>query len=269
MFLAIPLYDDTPRRRVPIVTYGLIGACVLVFLWQAGLSPAAGNEAALSLGMVPAVLFGHAELPRELQIVPPWATTVTCMFLHESWLHLGGNMLYLWIFGKGVESALGAPRYVALYLLCGVIAALTQASVAPGSTVPMIGASGAIAGVLGAYLVLYPRSNVVVFIWIIILVRLLTVPAVILLGLWFLLQLLSAGAASADQAGVAFWAHVGGFIAGMALVLVLRRRGVAMLQPRRTASFQIARPRDASPDFGRGSVPDAGRSRQRGRSPRG
>lgn len=267
--LAIPLYDDTPRLRVPVVTYGLIGACAVVFLWQSGLSPEAGNAAALSFGMVPAVLFGHAELPRALQIVPAWATTITCMFLHESWLHLGGNMLYLWIFGKGVESALGAPRYIALYLLCGVIAALTQASVSPASTVPMIGASGAIAGVLGAYLVLYPRSNVVVFIWVIILVRLLTVPAVILLGIWFLLQLLSASAAAADEAGVAFWAHVGGFIAGMALVLVLRRHDVAMLQPRRTISFQVGRPRDARTGFGRGSVPTAGRSLPRNRGPWG
>jgi len=261
--LAIPLYDDTPRLRPPIVTSGLIGVCVVMFLWQAGLSPEAGDAAALSLGMVPAVLFGYAHLPPSLQIVPAWLTPFTCMFLHEGWLHLGGNMLYLWIFGKGVESALGAVRYAALYLLCGVIAALTQALMSPQSTVPMIGASGAIAGALGAYLVIYPRGNVVVFVWIIILVRLLTVPAVILLGLWFLIQLLSASAAPAGEAGVAFWAHVGGFLAGIVLVLVLRRRDVAMLQPPRTASFQIARPREARARFGRGSVPNAGRSSRR------
>lgn len=261
--LAIPLYDDTLRLRPPIVTAGLIGACVVMYLWQSSLGPRADAAIALSLGMVPAVLFGHAQLPPALQLVPAWLTPVTCMFLHGGWLHLGGNMLYLWIFGRGVESALGAGRYIALYLLCGVIAALTQAFVSPTSTVPMIGASGAIAGVLGAYLILYPRSNVVVFLWIIILVRLLTVPAVILLGLWFLLQLLSASAVSAGEAGVAFWAHVGGFLAGILLVLLLHRRDVAMLQPSRTASFQIARPRDARTRFGRGSVPSAGRPRRR------
>jgi membrane associated rhomboid family serine protease len=259
--LAIPLYDDTPRTQLPIVTVALIGACVAVFLWQSGLTPRAANNAAFSYGMVPAVLFGHADLPRRLQTVPGWATLVTSMFLHGGWLHLGGNMLYLWIFGRGVETALGPVRYLGLYLICGVAAALTQAFMNPASDVPMIGASGAIAGVLGAYLILYPRSNVVVFIWIIIIVRLLSVPAVILLGLWFLLQLTSATAATADEPGVAFWAHVGGFIAGMALVLVLRRRGVRMWQPSRSASFQMARPR-----LGRGSVPSAGRRSGR-RSP--
>src|SRR5258708_15131850 len=187
--LAIPLYDDNPQTRTPIVTVALISACAAVFLWQVGLSPRAANNAALSFGMIPPVVFGKAALPRQLQIVPAWTTLFTSMFLHGGWLHIGGNMLYLWIFGKGVESALGPVRYLSLYLVCGVIAALTQAFVDPTSEVPMIGASGAIAGVLGAYLILHPRSNVVVFIWIIIIIRLLTVPAVILLGLWFLLQL--------------------------------------------------------------------------------
>jgi len=257
--LAIPLYDDNPQTRIPVITIALIGACAAVFLWQEGLAPRAANNAALSFGMVPAVLFGEAALPRSLQIVPAWATVFTSMFLHGGWLHIVGNMLYLWIFGKGVESALGSARYLALYLICGVIAALTQAFVDPTSQVPMIGASGAIAGVLGAYLILHPRSNVVVFIWIIIIVRLLTVPAVILLGLWFLLQLVSAASASAGEPGVAFYAHIGGFIAGMALVMVLRQRHVQVFQPARSWSFQMAHPRDARARFGRGSVPKAGR----------
>lgn len=256
--LAIPLYDDTPRIRLPVTTIALMSVCVAIFLWQMGLNPRASHNAAFSYGMVPSVLFGHAQLPRSLQIVPGWATLLTSMFLHGSWLHIAGNMLYLWIFGRGVETALGPVRYLALYLICGVAAALTQASFDPSSGVPMIGASGAIAGILGAYLILYPRSNVVVFIWIIIIVRLLTVPAVILLGLWFLLQLISATSAAPGEPGVAFWAHVGGFIAGMALVLVLRRRGVRMWQPSRSTSFQMARPR-----LGRGSVPSAGRRSER------
>ena len=260
--LAIPLYDDNPQTRPPVVTMALIGACTAVFLWQAGLTPRAANSVALSYGMVPSVLFGQAALPHQLQKVPAWATLVTSMFLHGGWLHLAGNMLYLWIFGKGVESALGPARYLLIYLICGVIAALTQAAVDPTSEVPMIGASGAIAGVLGAYLILHPRSNVVVFIWIIIIVRLLTVPAVILLGLWFLLQLLSAASASPGEPGVAFYAHIGGFIAGMALVMILRPRNVRIFQPARTWSFQVARPRGARGRFGRGSVPSVGRRRQ-------
>jgi len=259
--LAIPLYDDTPRIRVPIVTYGLISACVVVFLWQSGLTTRAATNVDYSFGMVPSVLLGEKHLPHQLQLVPSWLTLVTSMFLHGGWLHLIGNMIYLWIFGRGVESALGSGRYFVLYLVSGVVAALTQALVDPSSSVPMIGASGAIAGVLGAYLLLFPRSNVVVFIWIIILVRLVTVPAPILLGLWFLLQLMGAAAAKSGEPGVAVWAHVGGFIAGMLLLLVLHRRQMGMLQPPRTRSFQVARPRDAGRGFGRGSVPSSGRWR--------
>jgi membrane associated rhomboid family serine protease len=164
-------------------------------------------------------------------------------------------MLYLWIFGKGVESALGAPKFLVFYLLCGIAAGLTQALTDPVAEVPMIGASGAIAGTLGAYLVLYPRANVVVFVWIIIFVRLITLPAVLLLGIWFALQLVSALSMDPGEPGVAFWAHVGGFLIGMALVLVLRRRGIVLMQPRRTRSFAVAPPRRV----GAGSVPSAGR----------
>ena len=235
--MLLPLYDDNPRTAVPIVTGALNAACVGVFLWQQSLGPRGEQAADLAYGMVPAVLFGTAELPRQLQHVPPVLTLVTSMFLHGGWLHLIGNMLYLWIFGKGVESALGGPRYLVFYLLCGIAAALTQGLTDPTADVPMIGASGAIAGTLGAYLALYPRGNVVVFVWIFIFVRLIAVPAVILLGLWFLGQLLSALATDPSEPGVAFWAHVGGFIVGLLLVPFFRRPGVRMLQPRRSAAF--------------------------------
>ncbi len=245
--LILPLYDDNPPRRVPAVTYGLIALCTIVFLWQEGQGARAERAIALAYGMVPAVLFGTAELPHRLQLVPPWATLVTSMFLHGGWLHLLGNMLYLWLFGRGVESALGAGRYLVFYLLCGVAAALAQAFTDPGSELPMIGASGAIAGTLGAYLVLYPRGNVVVFVWIFIFVRLFSVPAVLLLGFWFLMQLASGLAAASGEGGVAFWAHVGGFVLGMLLVPVFRRRDVAMLQPRRSQPFAAAPPRRRGP----------------------
>ncbi len=257
--LALPLYDDNPRTRVPVITAGLIAACSVVFLWQLGLDETASEEASLTYGMVPAVLFGYAELPASLRIVPPAVTLLTSMFLHGGLLHLLGNMLYLWIFGKGVETALGASRFLVFYLLCGIAAALTQALTDPMAEVPMIGASGAIAGTLGAYLVLHPRANVVVLIWILVLVRLISVPAVLLLGIWFALQLLSALSMNPGEPGVAFWAHVGGFVVGMALVLVMRPRGVVLMQPRRTVPFAIAPRRSAGRPLGAGSVPSAGR----------
>jgi membrane associated rhomboid family serine protease len=243
----LPLYDDNPRTSVPVVTSALIAACVVVFLWQQSLGPRGEAAADLAYGMVPAVLFGAAELPRRLQHVPPILTLVTSMFLHGGWLHLIGNMLYLWIFGKGVERALGGPRYLVFYLLCGIAAALTQGLTNPLAEVPMIGASGAIAGTLGAYLVLYPRGNIVVFVWILIFVRLVAVPAVILLGLWFLGQLLSALSTDASEPGVAVWAHVGGFIVGVLLVPMFRRYGVAMLQPRRSTAFSTTSVRRRGP----------------------
>jgi membrane associated rhomboid family serine protease len=258
MFLAIPFRDDTPARQLPAATYGLVAACVVVFLWQLSLGPTGIERSAMQLGMIPAVLFGAARLPSRLALVAPPLTLVTSMFLHSGWIHLIGNMIYLFVFGKGVENALGSLRFVLFYLLCGIAAALTQALTEPAATLPMVGASGAIAGVLGAYLVLYPFGQVFVFFWIIIFFRVIAIPAILLLGFWFLMQLLSAEGAGASVGGVAVWAHVGGFIAGMILVVFMRRRGVAMLQGSRTQSFAIGSPRD--PRWrGAGSVPSAGR----------
>ena len=260
MLLAIPFRDDTPAHQPPVVTYGLVAVCTVVFLWQLSLGPSGVERSAVGLGMIPAVLFGAAHLPARLALVAPPVTLVTSMFLHSGWLHLIGNMIYLFVFGKGVESALGSLRFLVFYLLCGIVAALTQALTEPTATLPMVGASGAIAGVLGAYLVLYPFGNVFVFFWIIIIIRIVAVPAILLLGFWFLMQLLSASE-SLGVGGVAVWAHVGGFIAGMILLPFMRQRSVAMLQAPRTRSFAISNPRDAR---WRGSVPPAGRPWQRG-----
>ncbi|HUK61528.1 MAG TPA: rhomboid family intramembrane serine protease [Stellaceae bacterium] len=238
MFVALPLYDDAPHTGSELGTYGLITACGAVFLWQLG-QPDGGDEAALSFGMIPAVLFHHATLPAQLQHVAPWMTIFTSMFLHGGWAHILGNMLYLWLFGRGVEAPLGLVRFLALYFISGVAAAMTQAAIDPHSTVPMIGASGAIAGVLGAYLILHPRGNVVTLLWVIIFVRLVSVPAVILLGLWFLLQVLGA-LGSEGEPGVAVWAHVGGFITGLVLVTLLRPANVQLFHPARTQPFRLA-----------------------------
>jgi membrane associated rhomboid family serine protease len=268
VIFALPLYDDNPIRRPPIVTYGLIGMCVGAFLWQLG-QPA--RTVAFEFGMVPAVLFGYRELPYGLAIIPPWATLFTSMFLHGGWLHLGGNMLFLWIFGNNVEDLLGRARYLMLYLGSGVAAALAQAVSAEHSPIPMIGASGAIAGVLGAYLMTYPRANVHVFVWIVIFFWIVTVPAWILLGLWFAMQVLSGLTAGANSPGVAFWAHIGGFATGIILFLLLRPRRIALLQPRKTPIWATAAPSAlvGRRTFHRGSVPDAGPHDPRPRGPWG
>ncbi len=257
MIFALPLYDDNPIRRPPVVTYGLIGMCVGAFLWQFGQDD---ESVAFEFGMIPAVLFGDRALPPGLAIIPPWATLFTSMFLHGGWLHLGGNMLFLWIFGNNVEDLLGRLRFLLLYLGSGVAAALLQALSAKHTQIPMIGASGAIAGVLGAYLTIYPRANVHCLVWIVVFFWVVTVPAWALLGLWFAMQLVSGVAAAADAPGVAFWAHVGGFAAGILLFLAMRPRRVRLLQPQKTPIWATAPPTALTGrrTFRRGSVPDAG-----------
>ena len=218
----IPLRDDNPVRSRPVVTIALIVLCSLVFLWQISLSPYGQQQAAYLFGLIPAVLFGNAEL--QGQWIPAGATLVTSMFLHGGWLHLLGNMLYLWIFGDNIEDRLGRGRFIAFYLLCGVVAALGQGLADPRSEVPMIGASGAISGVLGAYIVLYPRAKILVLVPLVIFITTLRVPALVVLGIWFAGQLLSSLAAeSGAGGGVAFAAHVGGFVAGLAMIRLFAR----------------------------------------------
>jgi len=218
-----PLKDDIPSRRWPIVTVGLIASCVLIFWWQASLGARAGTYAVYSYGFIPAVLLGDAELPAELAVLPPFATLFTSMFLHGGLMHLAGNMIYLWVFGNNIEDNLGHARFLVFYLLCGIAAAFAQALPDPTSEIPMIGASGAISGVLGAYLILFPHARVHVIIPFGFMF-LHTIRAGWLLGLWLVFQLLSGVFGDSSQGGVAFWAHVGGFVAGMALILVMRDR---------------------------------------------
>lgn len=226
----IPIRDENPTRTTPVVTYGLLGACTLVFLWQSSLSGRAEQAVVYALGMIPATLTGQAELPASLALVPPAATVVTSMFLHGGWLHLGGNLLYLWIFGNNVEEAMGHGRFLVFYLLCGVGAALAQVAPDPASTVPMVGASGAISGVLGAYALLHPHARVLVWVPF---GGLLYLPAVVVLGLWFVMQVLASALAGEQEGGVAFGAHIGGFLAGLALVALFKRPGVPLLDRRR------------------------------------
>ena len=219
----IPIGDDIRLRRAPVITGALLGACVVVFIWQLGLEPRQQERAVLAFGLVPALITGRAQLPPALAVIPPALTVVTSMFMHGSWAHLAGNLLYLAIFGSKVEDRLGRGRFLLFYLGCGAAAAAAQILPDPGSRTPMIGASGAISGVLGAYLVLFPRANVVVFIpFSVMFIH--HIQAVWMLGLWFFLQLLSALFGPGMGDGVAWYAHLGGFIAGAFLALPLRKR---------------------------------------------
>jgi membrane associated rhomboid family serine protease len=218
-----PIHDDNPTHRPPLVTVALIAACILIYFWQVSLGPQGGAAAVYSFGFIPALLFTDAALPPDLAVIPASATLLTSMFLHGGFMHLAGNMLFLWVFGNNIEDVCGHARFLAFYLACGVVAAFAQALPNPGSEIPMIGASGAISGVLGAYLLLFPHARVHVLIWFG-LVWLRTIPAGWLLGFWFVFQLLSGVWSDPSQPGVAFWAHIGGFVAGMALIFLFRDR---------------------------------------------
>ncbi len=227
----IPLRDDNPSTIKPLVTITFVVLCVLVFLWQFSLGPERGQQAIFALGVIPAVLLGLGELPPELAIVPPSMTTLTSMFMHGGWMHLIGNMLYLWIFGDNVEDSMGHVRFVVFYILCGLAAVFAQALPEPQSTIPMVGASGAISGVLGAYLLLYPHARVLVAIPFGFILHTVRIPAGIVLVLWFGLQLFSQLMTTPGQGGVAFRAHIGGFIAGMVLIPVFKQKRFALRSP--------------------------------------
>ena len=212
----IPIRDDNPARRTPWLTWLLISSCVGVILWEWSLG-AAAQQAIFGYGLIPARLLQGAMLPPEIGTVPALLTVFTSMFLHGGWMHLIGNMLYLWIFSDNVEDAMGHGRFIVFYLLCGIGAAMAQALPDPSSAIPMVGASGAISGVLAAYLMLYPRARVTVVIPLGFYLHVTRLPAAAVLGLWFLLQLLSEMMSGAG-AGVAFRAHIGGFVAGLLLV---------------------------------------------------
>src|SRR5436309_1866742 len=212
----IPLRDIIPSRTVPYITITIIALNALAWLFEVSLSPEVLEQFLRIYGVVPA------------DFTAP--TLITSMFLHGSWMHVIGNMWYLWIFGDNVEDRLGHGRFIIFYLVCGIIAAFGQIAVDPTSTLPTIGASGAIAGVMGAYFVLYPRSRVLTLIPLILWWEMFELPATVLLGFWFLMQLFSAAgsiavtASSHGSGGVAFMAHVAGFVFGGIAVLILRQQ---------------------------------------------
>lgn len=238
----IPLHDDNPTEITPYLTIGFIATCVLVFLFQFSLGEEQGAFFVYQYGAIPAVVFGHEALPPELAAVPAFASLITSMFLHGGWMHLLGNMLYLWIFGNNIEDAMGHKRFIVFYLTCGILAALGHAITAPESTVPMVGASGAISGVLGAYLLLYPKAQVMVIIPLGFFSQMTYIPAVFVLGFWFVLQLFSGGFSfGSEGGGVAWFAHIGGFIAGMVLIGFFKHKHVPLWAPQRHRSWESSK----------------------------
>ena len=221
----IPLHDDNPTELTPVVTVISIAACILVFFYQISLPVGVDKTFVFQYGAIPALVFGQAGLTETEVAIPAYATLLTSMFLHGGWMHLIGNMLYLWVFGNNIEDVMGHTKYALFYLTCGILAALSHAVTDPSSTVPMVGASGAISGVLGAYVLLFPRAQVLVLIPGLGLTK---VAAGIVLGMWFVMQLFSGGMSIGSKGGgVAFFAHIGGFLAGMALIGLFKRPNVS------------------------------------------
>ncbi len=216
-----PIHDDNPTKIIPYITYLLIVSCVLIFIWE--MSLAEQLEGTLySLGVIPAVLVGEGRLSVELTVMPAWMSIFSSMFLHGGWMHLISNMLFLWVFGNNIEDAMGHQRFILFYLLCGMVAVFAQALPDPTSTVPMIGASGAISGILGAYLLLYPYAKILMAIPLGLFIFTQRIPAGFVLIFWFGIQLFSSYLTGDQQGGVAFGAHIGGFIAGMVFIPFFR-----------------------------------------------
>jgi membrane associated rhomboid family serine protease len=222
----IPIHDDAPIRRIgaPVVAWSVMALCIVAFVGsQVGALPPVEPYLAAGFGIIPKVLFGEARLPEGLSQAPTWATPVTSLFLHAGWAHLVGNMLFLWVFADNVEDDFGHARFLLFYLLCGVLAALCHAVLNPGSGQPLIGASGAISGVIGAYVLLNPRVRI----WGLVLKYIpVLVPAWVAIGGWAAFQLIQA--VLGPQGAVAWFAHIGGLAAGLALTPLFKPRGLSI-----------------------------------------
>ena len=224
----IPISDHNPVRITPVVNWAIIALCIGIFLWELSLGENGVDRIGDMLGFSPSSLLYPNSAASHAIGVPPAVTVLTSMFLHGSILHIAGNMLYLWIFGNNVEEAMGHVKYLLFYLLSGLGAAAGFYFMQPGSDMPMVGASGAISGVLAAYVLLYPRAKVTVIIPLGIIFYPIAISAVWVVGAWFVLQLVSAAFSDPNQPGVAWWAHVGGFAAGIVLTPILKSRDVPL-----------------------------------------
>ena len=221
----IPIYDDNPALGKPLLVITIITLCIIIWFWQSGLGYQGNNTVIINFGLTPKVFLAEPLLS--------FFTLFTSMFMHGGFMHLAGNMLYLWIFGDNIEGALGHFRFILFYFLCGIAAAFTQILSAPDSAIPMIGASGAVSGVLGAYLIFYPRARIRTFVFLGIFITFLRLPAVLLLGFWILGQIISAFISNPGSPGVAWFAHLGGFFMGMLLAPLLKKPNISIFQKSR------------------------------------
>jgi len=228
----IPLKDSNVRRTFPFITLGLIAINVIVFIHQVSLGPRAEQAFVMTYGMVPAHLEAALQPDSNLSLSDAFIPLLTSMFLHGGWLHIIGNMWFLWIFGDNVEDELGHFQYLIFYLICGLGSGIAQLMFSWGSRVPAIGASGAISGVLGAYMIFFPGTQVLTLVPLLIFFFTVRLPAIVFIGVWFVFQFLSGvgSVQSGQSGGVAWWAHVGGFLLGILLVKSImqpaKRRGV-------------------------------------------
>ena len=217
----IPIKDDNPTLHAPILTVALVAINVAVFAYAKLLGHSGFNAFTSRLGLIPFEIT-HATDAISPTPIPLYLTVFTALFMHAGWMHLAGNMLYLWIFGNNIEDVLGHFRFAVFYLFCGTVATLAHVISAPYSTAPLVGASGAIAGVLGAYLAAFPRARVHVLVFLFLFVQVVRIPALLVLGFWFIIQLVNAsGASGGADGGVAWYAHIAGFVVGY---LLMRRR---------------------------------------------
>ena len=219
-----PISDINKTKNKPILSWMVIVCCILIFIYQQNLDYHSKQTTILTFGMIPSVIFNIKQLSDELVIIPSYMTLVSSMFLHGGWMHLIGNMAYLYIFGDNIEDKLGKIKFIIFYVSCGIFAALSQALVDINSETPMIGASGAISGVLGAYLVLFPKKDIKVFLWFLIFIKIFRIPAMYVIGCWIFIQFFSLN--NSEESNIAYVAHIGGFIAGIILIFILREKQI-------------------------------------------
>ena len=220
----IPLKDDNPTSARPIVTYFIIVLCVLVFFVQLGSQSYKTGQLFYSYGLIPSVLMGHDQLPMDFYVVPAYITIFSSMFMHGGFMHLIGNMLYMWIFADNIEDNLGPTKFIIFYLLSGICAAMAQVLMDTHSQIPMVGASGAIGGVLGAYMINHPNARVLVLIPFGFFSQIIKIRALYVLGFWFILQFINSSMMSSGGGGVAYAAHIGGFVSGIVLILFFNKK---------------------------------------------
>ena len=231
----LPLFDDNKSNAFPIITIALIATCALVFFIQISGTNTEERIFILTYGAIPSVVIGYDSLPPQMNVIHPWLSLITSTFLHGGWLHILGNMLFLWIYGDNVEDKMGRLKFLAFYIICGTAASLTHVAIDTHSNIPLIGASGAIAGVMASYLILFPKARIRVLLIILIFIRFTYFPAYLVIGVWALFQIIAVPATLASEGGgTAYFAHIGGFIAGIILTPIFKKRGVKLLSQPKT-----------------------------------